>query len=143
MRPRRPYLLYAAVLVALASLACARPQQANSIPSTSTTTAKDEIPAYPTRYDAIDVDLILGNDRIIRRFIDCILGRGPCTREGLELKRIIPDAIRTECTKCNPSQKKHVGKVLSYLFHNRKNYWDELLAKFDPDKSLREKYGFT
>ncbi|XP_026683627.1 ejaculatory bulb-specific protein 3-like [Diaphorina citri] len=56
---------------------------------------------------------------------------------------IIPDAIRTECAKCNPSQKKHVGKVLSYLFHNRKNYWDDLLAKFDPDKSLREKYGFT
>ncbi|KAI5710147.1 hypothetical protein M8J76_008655 [Diaphorina citri] len=137
MRSVETYLVYAVTALVLHPVT-ARPQ--NSIQSS---TVKDEIPTYPTRYDSIDVDLILSNDRIMRRYIECILNKGPCTREGLELKRIIPDAIRTECAKCNPSQKKHVGKVLSYLFHNRKIYWDDLLAKFDPDKSLREKYGFT
>lgn len=85
----RSSTIYSAVCVMCASMCVAvvaRPQSpANSIQS-STATAKDEIPEYPTKYDSIDVDLILGNDRIIRRYIDCILDRGPCTREGLDLK---------------------------------------------------------
>lgn len=43
-------------------------------------------PTYITRYDYLDIDKILTNDRILRRLIDCIMDRGPCTREGKQLK---------------------------------------------------------
>lgn len=44
-------------------------------------------PTYITRYDYLDIDKILTNERILKRLIDCIMDRGPCTREGKELKR--------------------------------------------------------
>lgn len=45
-----------------------------------------EMSTYPTRYDYIDVEAIMSNDRIIKILFNCVLNRGPCTREGLELK---------------------------------------------------------
>ena len=44
-------------------------------------------PTYITRYDYLDIDKILTNERILKRLVDCIMDRGPCTREGKELKR--------------------------------------------------------
>lgn len=41
---------------------------------------------YPTKYDGLDVDKILSNDRILTSYIKCILGEGSCTTEGRELK---------------------------------------------------------
>ena len=36
-------------------------------------------PTYETRYDYLDIDKILTNDRILKRLMDCIMDRGPCT----------------------------------------------------------------
>lgn len=45
-----------------------------------------ETSTYPTRYDYIDVDAVMSNERIIKVLFNCVMNRGPCTREGLELK---------------------------------------------------------
>lgn len=42
---------------------------------------------YDTRYDNINIDEILSNDRILSSHIKCLLGKGPCTKEGRQLKR--------------------------------------------------------
>lgn len=47
---------------------------------------KRETATYPTRYDYIDVEAVLSNDRIVKVLFNCVMSRGPCTREGLELK---------------------------------------------------------
>lgn len=52
---------------------------ANNLPSAQ--------PTYITRYDYLDIDKILTNERILKRLMDCLMERGPCTREGKELKR--------------------------------------------------------
>jgi hypothetical protein len=41
---------------------------------------------YTTRYDHIDVDGILKSERLLRNYFNCLMDKGPCTREGLELK---------------------------------------------------------
>lgn len=41
---------------------------------------------YTTRFDAIDVDQILSNERIFKRYMDCLLDKGRCTPEARELK---------------------------------------------------------
>lgn len=41
---------------------------------------------YSTKYDNVDVDRILSNDRILNNYIKCMLDEGPCTAEGRELK---------------------------------------------------------
>ncbi|XKL59039.1 hypothetical protein PGB90_000055 [Kerria lacca] len=133
---------------------------------------------YMTRYDYLDIDKILTNERILRRLMDCIMNRGPCTREGKELKPeraqreltlkklhksltpasykcipvlhkqriklvhflgIIPDALQTNCSKCNERQKMNTGRALAYLLHYKPEYWSELLNRFDKDGSIRKK----
>ena len=52
----------------------------------------------------------------------------------------IPDAIKTECAGCSPKQKEGAERVMKYLHDNKKEEWNALLDKFDPDGSLRAKY---
>ncbi|KAK9498834.1 hypothetical protein O3M35_003390 [Rhynocoris fuscipes] len=95
---------------------------------------------YTSKYDKIDVDAILNNERVLKRYMDCLLDRGRCTPEGTELRKYLPDALETECSKCTDAQKKIAGKVMSFLLQNRRNYWNELLAKYDPEGKFRKKY---
>jgi len=41
---------------------------------------------YTTRYDSIDVEAILKSERLLRNYFNCLMDKGSCTREGLELK---------------------------------------------------------
>lgn len=41
---------------------------------------------YTSKYDNVDVDRILNNDRILANYVKCLLDEGPCTAEGRELK---------------------------------------------------------
>lgn len=45
-----------------------------------------ETSPYPTRYDYIDVESVMNNERILKVLFNCVMNKGPCTREGLELK---------------------------------------------------------
>jgi hypothetical protein len=48
--------------------------------------AADKPKTYTTKYDNVDVDSILSNNRILTNYIKCMLDEGPCTPEGRELK---------------------------------------------------------
>ena len=41
---------------------------------------------YVTKYDDIDLDEILGNDRLLTNYLRCLMNEGPCTPDGQELK---------------------------------------------------------
>lgn len=58
----------------------------NVMPSTDGRKTARETSTYPTRYDYIDVEAVMSNERIIKILFNCVMNRGPCTREGLELK---------------------------------------------------------
>ncbi|KAJ9585928.1 hypothetical protein L9F63_020436 [Diploptera punctata] len=96
---------------------------------------------YTTKYDNIDVDGILKSERLLKNYFNCIMGRGPCTREGQLLKELIPDALSTECKKCSEVQKKQAGKVLAYVQLNHPEMFQQVLDKYDPDGTYRKKYG--
>lgn len=41
---------------------------------------------YTSKFDSVNVDAILANDRIVNNYIKCLLDKGACTQEGRELK---------------------------------------------------------
>lgn len=41
---------------------------------------------YTTKYDNIDLDEILNNERLYKRYFNCLANRGKCTPDGKELK---------------------------------------------------------
>lgn len=41
---------------------------------------------YETKYDNVDLDEILKNDRLRKNYVKCLLNEGPCTPDAQELK---------------------------------------------------------
>lgn len=41
---------------------------------------------YTSQYDNFDVDRILHSERLLKSYIKCLLDKGPCTKEGRDLK---------------------------------------------------------
>lgn len=42
---------------------------------------------YPTKYDNVNIDEILANDRLVVSYFKCLMDTGKCTPEGEEIKR--------------------------------------------------------
>lgn len=40
----------------------------------------------PNKYDNVNIDAILSNDRVVNNYIKCLLDKGSCTQEGRDLK---------------------------------------------------------
>uniref|UniRef100_A0A182NU80 Chemosensory protein 1 n=1 Tax=Anopheles dirus TaxID=7168 RepID=A0A182NU80_9DIPT len=95
---------------------------------------------YTTKYDGVDLDEILKSDRLFNNYYKCLLDTGRCTPDGNELKRILPDALKTDCAKCSEKQKTGTEKVINYLIDNRKDQWENLQKKYDPENIYVNKY---
>ncbi|XP_065083775.1 ejaculatory bulb-specific protein 3-like [Ochlerotatus camptorhynchus] len=95
---------------------------------------------YNSRYDNIDVEEILKSDRLFKNYINCLMDAGPCTPEGTDLKKYLPDALETGCSKCTEKQRDTGNKVISWLIENRPEEWTSLKNKYDPEIKLTERY---
>ncbi|KAI4468647.1 chemosensory protein-related [Holotrichia oblita] len=95
---------------------------------------------YTTKYDNMDIEHILSNDRLLSKYVQCLLDLAPCTVDGLELKKNMPDALETNCSKCSDTQKVSSEKIISYLIDNRPDYWTPLQNKYDPTEEYTKKF---
>merc|ERR1712226_621649 len=89
-------------------------------------------PKYSDKYDSFDIDAVLANDRVLNSYVKCLLDKGPCTKEGRDFRKYLPEALTTSCQKCTEGQKRIVRKSAKYLIKNRKSDWELLQKKFDP-----------
>ncbi|KAH8308656.1 ejaculatory bulb-specific protein 3 [Drosophila kikkawai] len=95
---------------------------------------------YTTKYDNIDVDEILKSDRLFNNYFKCLIDTGKCTPEGRELKKSLPDALKTECSKCSEKQRQNTDKVIRFIIDNKPEEWKQLQAKFDPEEIYIKRY---
>ncbi|KAF9818735.1 hypothetical protein SFRURICE_011781 [Spodoptera frugiperda] len=95
---------------------------------------------YTNKYDNIDLDEILHNDKILDNYVKCCLDQGKCTPDGKELKSHIKEALENRCAKCTDAQKEGTKKVLTFLINNKPAIWDQLCNKYDPEGLYRKKY---
>jgi hypothetical protein len=56
------------------------------------------------------------------------------------LAELLPDALHTQCQKCSEKQKEGSKKIIRYLIDNKRDWWNELEAKYDKDGEYRKKY---
>lgn len=95
---------------------------------------------YTTKYDGINLDEILKSDRLFNNYYKCLMDQGRCTPDGAELKKILPDALKTDCKKCNDKQRAGTERVLRFVIDNKKDQWEKLQAKYDPTGIYIEKF---
>ncbi|XP_028163102.1 allergen Tha p 1-like [Ostrinia nubilalis] len=89
---------------------------------------------YPDKYSAEDVQEILNNRRLLLPYIKCALDQGKCSADAKEMKERLREALETECSKCSPKQKEIGGIVFKHIINNEKDYWNQLVDKYDPEK---------
>lgn len=116
----------AAVLVVLifAVLYTFSPSTVCALPTSTNAPAK--------KYTGVNIENVLGNDRLLSGYIRCLLDEGLCTRDGNNLKQLLPDAIQTDCSKCTPAQKQNSRKVITFFRTHRPQDWKRLTNKYDP-----------
>ncbi|EDW01928.1 ejaculatory bulb-specific protein 3 [Drosophila grimshawi] len=95
---------------------------------------------YTTKYDNIDVDEILRSDRLFNNYFKCLIDTGKCTPEAKELKKSLPDALKTECSKCSEKQRQNSDKVLRHIIDHKPDEWKVLQAKYDPEEVYSKRY---
>ncbi|XP_018333667.1 ejaculatory bulb-specific protein 3 [Agrilus planipennis] len=87
---------------------------------------------YSKRYEALDLDSILSNERILKNYINCFLDKGPCSPEARDFKKDIPVFIKSKCGDCTDVQRKVVLKASKFLIEKKPDEWKLLLSKYDP-----------
>ncbi|XP_069685971.1 uncharacterized protein [Periplaneta americana] len=88
---------------------------------------------YTDKYDNVNLDEILNNDRLLPVYFKCLVDKGKCTKDAAELKEHIGDALEHDCEKCTEKQKEGADKVIKFLYKNKPEMWKELVAKYDPE----------
>lgn len=48
--------------------------------------ARPQGTTYTTKYDNIDIENIIKNERLLNNYVGCLLDKNPCSPEGSELK---------------------------------------------------------
>nr|AYN07340.1 chemosensory protein 12 [Yemma signatus] len=95
---------------------------------------------YTTKYDNIDIDEILNNQRLYKKYFDCLSNKGKCTPDGKELKAILPDALATDCQKCSEKQKAGADKVIGFVLEKKPTDYDLLEKLYDPSGNYKKKF---
>uniref|UniRef100_A0A1B6EN66 Uncharacterized protein n=1 Tax=Cuerna arida TaxID=1464854 RepID=A0A1B6EN66_9HEMI len=89
--------------------------------------------------DNFSVDSVLNNPRVLNAYLKCVLGTGPCTKEGREMKRLIPEVLKTACKSCSQKNKENLRKFLRRVEVDPKlsDAWRKVLEKYDPHRQYR------
>ncbi|XP_045479403.1 ejaculatory bulb-specific protein 3-like isoform X1 [Harmonia axyridis] len=99
----------------------------------------EETDQYDSKFDNIDLEEIFRSDRLIKNYHQCFMEKGNCTPQGTAIKKNLPDALKTECSKCTEKQKENAKKTLNFLFDEKPDLYKELEAKYDPEQIYRKK----
>ncbi|XP_044735848.1 ejaculatory bulb-specific protein 3-like [Chrysoperla carnea] len=95
---------------------------------------------YLVDLDAIDVDEVLGNPRLLNNMINCICRDKKCTPEGKAIKERIATSISTSCAECSDKQKTSIRKAGRFVQQNRPDDWNCITNKYDPEGKYKESY---
>nr|AIX97072.1 chemosensory protein 4 [Dastarcus helophoroides] len=91
---------------------------------------------YATKYDHLDIERILNNRRMVNYYASCLLNKGPCPPQGTEFKRILPEALETNCARCTEKQKFVTYHTIKRLKKEYPKIWVQLEAQWDPNHTF-------
>ncbi|XP_063239026.1 uncharacterized protein LOC134540298 [Bacillus rossius redtenbacheri] len=97
--------------------------------------------SYPEVPDNLNLPALVRNERMVAMYEKCLMGEGRCTHHGEMLKEHLVDALQNGCAKCTPKQKASAEEVIRILATERKQVWQRLCSKYDPDGDYMRKYA--
>nr|WIW78341.1 chemosensory protein 8 [Heliconius charithonia] len=95
---------------------------------------------YNPEYDNFNAEEIVENVRLLKNYAKCFLDEGPCTAEGTDFKKTIPEALKTDCAKCTPKQRELIRTMVRGFQTKLPDLWKELAMKQDPKGEYKESF---
>ncbi|RVE43731.1 hypothetical protein evm_011580 [Chilo suppressalis] len=95
---------------------------------------------YDRKYDLFDIDTLVENPRLLRKYMDCFLDEGPCTPIGRVFKLALPEIITTRCGKCTPAQKSFARRTFAAFKKEFPDKHGELKKLLDPDDKYYDSF---
>ncbi|XP_033228918.1 ejaculatory bulb-specific protein 3-like [Belonocnema kinseyi] len=111
---------------------------------------------YMTRWDKVNLDEILDSKRLLQHYFNCLMSRGPCPPDGMELKSEFSSHFitLTFLFYMNPISMKEFSLLRlnkqgnSFSRYQTKNWliefeperFEKLANKYDPEGTYRRKY---
>ncbi|XP_050681485.1 ejaculatory bulb-specific protein 3-like [Leptidea sinapis] len=99
------------------------------------------VETYDPKFDNIDAQVLVDDIFLLKNYGKCFLNKGPCTPEAREIRKIIPDAIKTTCAKCSPKQRQLIRVVVKGFQTKLPEMWKDLEDKIDPTKEYRPAFA--
>nr|WMS58734.1 chemosensory protein gene 3 [Neotoxoptera formosana] len=127
----------------LIALCCVAVYAAHAIPAAPATTADEEIKDFPTymkRFEKLNVEQVLNNDRVLSSHLKCFLNEGPCVQQARDLKRVIPVIANNGCNGCTEKQMTTIKKALNFLRTKKPVEWSRLVKLYDPSGTKLNKF---
>ncbi|XP_046463724.1 ejaculatory bulb-specific protein 3-like [Daphnia pulex] len=78
----------------------------------------------------VDVDNVLKNEKLVKRYIDCTLERGRCEQNGRDLKVMIPRVLNEGCSGCTPKQVENSNRIIKFMKDNHPGDWAAIETKY-------------
>nr|QJT73568.1 chemosensory protein 9 [Encarsia formosa] len=96
----------------------------------------EEEEKYSDKYDDIDLDEVLKNDRLREQYFKCFMDEGPCNTGVIKFfKEKFPEALATQCKKCTEKQKAGFEKLITYYSEKEPENYQKVLEKLLNKKS--------
>nr|AWW17230.1 chemosensory protein 6 [Riptortus pedestris] len=108
-------------------------------PSLSAVTQADIERSVFMRLQVIDVERILTNNRIITKYIKCMLRQGVCPPEARDFRRTIPVILRHLCENCTDRQRNALKLIFTFVKENYPDEWGRLMKLYDPKGEAQER----
>ncbi|KAK9881855.1 hypothetical protein WA026_018050 [Henosepilachna vigintioctopunctata] len=89
---------------------------------------------YKTKFDNVDVESIMKNERLLKNHLKCLLEDKACIPELEELKKHIPEMMETCCAKCSEKHKENGRKVALYMMEHKPDIVKKVMDKYDPQR---------
>ncbi|CAH0717575.1 unnamed protein product, partial [Brenthis ino] len=95
--------------------------------------AAADLENYTTLNDHLDMDALVGNITAMQSYVDCFLDRIPCSEVAASYKRLMPEAVKQACSRCNANQKYQYGRFLEAVRVQLPIEYDNYRKHYDPD----------
>ncbi|CAG9795806.1 unnamed protein product [Diatraea saccharalis] len=95
---------------------------------------------YDRKYDLFDIETLVQNPRLLRKYMDCFLDQGPCTPIGRVFKLALPEIIITRCGKCTPAQKSFARRTFDAFKRELPEQHAELKKLLDPNNKYYDSF---
>ncbi|KYN04073.1 PREDICTED: ejaculatory bulb-specific protein 3-like [Cyphomyrmex costatus] len=85
---------------------------------------------YSDRYDDINIEDILANEKLRTQYYNCLAGIARCkTADAKFFSDVIGEALQTQCRKCTEKQKNLLDTLVDWYTKNKPEDWETFIRR--------------